>query len=148
MNRRFLKIVLWTLAVVVPLVIHFLMKNINTKTLDNLSAFYPFWYAWPCWYVWQSGPFVLLAILCYLRKQNATFRYNSGCLIGAAIGAVIPSIGPYFLLSCPNQGSTANIGVGFFFIFMPFFFALLIFSGWFIGGISWRLLNRVNRAQK
>ena len=131
-TRRYLPTVFFSLAIIVPLLLGFLSLNINTQTLENLSAFYPFWYTWPYWYIWQSGPFVLFAILCRLKKADGTFRYNDGGLIGAATGAIISSVLPYFLLSPPNPGS-ANIGVGILFIFMPFCFLLLISLGWLIG---------------
>ena len=144
MNRKLLQISLWILAITVPLAIHLLMKNINPKTIVNLSALYPFWYAWPYWYIWQSGPFFLLAILCNIKKSGGIFKFNSGCLIGATIGATILSVGPYFLLSCPNQGSTANIGLGILLISMPFCLAVSISLGWFIGCLCWKLYNKEN----
>lgn len=147
-TRRYLQATFFALAIIVPLIIYFFIKNINTDTLNKLSAFYPFWYVWPYCYIWQSGPFILLAILCCLKKQNETFRYKGGSLIGAAIGATIASVVPYFLLSYPVQGNTASIGLGILFIFMPLCFLLLISSGWLLGGISVKIIQQYKSCMK
>ena len=127
-NRAYLKTTLLSLAIGVPSAICFLAKNIGSGVLDNTSSLYPFWY------IFQSGPFILLAVLCSLRKSDGTFKYKSGCLIGSAIGTLI-TIGLYLVLNYSNPGeSTANIGTGMLFLAMPIFITLSMLFGWFIGG--------------
>ena len=130
-NRVYLKTTLCSLAIAVPLAIYFLAKNIGSGVLDNTSSLYPFWY------ILQSGPFILLAVLCSLRKSDGIFKYKSACLIGAAIGTLI-TIGLYLVLNYSNYGgSTANIGLGILFLAMPIFITLSMLFGWFIGRIYW-----------
>ena len=127
-NRVCLKTTLWSLAIAVPLAIYFLVKNIGSGVLDNTSNFYPFWY------IFQSGPFILLAVLCSLRKSGGTFKHKSACLIGAAIGTLV-TICLYLILNYSNPGgSTANLGLGMLFLAMPIFITLSMLFGSFIGG--------------
>lgn len=131
-NRVYLKTILWSLAIAVQLAIYFLTKNIGSGALDNTSIFYL------CWYILQPGPFILLAVLCSLRKSDGTFKHKSACLIGAAIGALI-TIGLYLVLNYSNPGGSIGIiGLGMLFFMMPIFITLSMLFGWFIGRIYWK----------
>ena len=85
--------------------------------------------------VFPSLPFVVLCLLT-LAKTEGRFVFSLSGILGAtvgAVGAITLAWAPVWYASANYHGGGANIGLGFLWLFLPFYLPVAMFVGGWLG---------------
>ena len=134
MNRRFLEICLWLLAIAIPSVFLWLFRWLSAGLFTSWLGHDPFSIIHIV--ILPVIVFVLLALRCRRRKPDGTYKYQLGRIKGAMVGAIVSIVFPNMLLwddLAHGRSGGVNIGLGLLLLAMPLYLPFLMYLGWFFG---------------